>query len=259
MEIPGTLNAPGDLPVRLDLDLVPKQQATARLLVCIHGSHSSGHEMQDVARAVAGKMSVARITTSRHQDFDPASGQPFVAPGSEDDYMTTGFAGKTYEMELEDVRRAIEHVLGQSEQLFGVPREQVRIDLLGSSLGANLAAEMIGRLPGQVDRLVLAAPPAELGNEDLADKPLLDSFPVRERFLGPLKRFQGEVTLIRGSEDHVVPESAVDEYAAAAQSAKRITIPGAGHSFGTFDFEQSEAEREAARAAYLKVVAETLK
>jgi pimeloyl-ACP methyl ester carboxylesterase len=260
IEIPGTLHGEGDLPVGIEVHAKPAKPGEAhRVLVCIHGSHSSSFEFADVVDAMAeGGESVATIDTSRHHMYDPASGQAFE--GDSKDYRSSGFAGKTYEMEAEDVRAAIAALLERSQELFGVPPENLRLDILGVSMGANIAAEMAGKFGEKVDGLILASPPAALAADDPArQRPVLDTFPEPERFLAPLGNFPGEVTIIRGADDQAVKESDAAKFAAAsAHLKKNVTIAGAGHTFGLFEFGQDEAERNLARLRFRDAVKEAL-
>lgn len=241
LEIPGTLCAAGDLPVRVEIDAKARKIGKdSRVLVCLHGSHSSAFEYADVADALGDSSeSVVRITTSRHKDFDPGGEEPFMSENGDDDFMTAGFAGKTYDMEVEDVRRAIDAILGRSEELFGVSHDKVRLDILGTSLGATIAAQLSSRYNGSTDRLILASPSSKVPSDDPSvRKPILDSIPDSAAFLGPFSVFKGKVVVIRGDRDEVTSEDEAQAFQSVAQSVRRVTIPGAGHTFGLFDFEQ---------------------
>ncbi len=261
LEIPGTLCAPGDLPVRVEIDAKARKIGKdARVLVCLHGSHSSSSEYVDVAEALGDSSeSVVLVTSSRHENFDPDGEKPFMSEDGGDDFMTSGFAGKTYDMEVEDFQRAIDAVLDRAPELFGVSRDKVRLDILGTSLGATIAAQLSSRYNESTDRLVLASPSAKVPSDDpAARKPILDSVPDSVAFLGPLSVFKGKTVVIRGDRDEVTTEDEAQAFQSVAQSVRRVTIPGAGHTFGLFDFEQGEEEREQNRQAFLKIVREAL-
>ena len=260
IEFPGTLHEEGDEKIRVDIDAKPLTKNSApRLLVCVHGSHSSGFEYEDVATALeSSPVNVARITTSRHGDFDPTAGEPFFAEDGQD-FMTRGFVGKTYDMEIEDVRRALQGLLDRSNELFGVPKEKLRLDIIGTSLGATIVSQLLGEFGSSVDLAILASPAAEIPPEDpTANRPILDTFPSQDAFLEPLKYYEGRVVFIRGERDVVIPESEVKKYRDAAPDAQYIVIDGAGHSFGLFDFEQSEEEQGKARSAFVAKMQEVL-
>lgn len=261
LELPGTLCAPGDLPVRVEIDAKARKIGKdARVLVCLHGSHSSSFEYSDVAETLGDSTeSVVRITTSRHDDFDPDGDLPFMAEGDGPDFMTTGFAGKTYDMEVEDVRRAIDAVLDRSQELFGVSRDKVRLDILGTSLGATIAAQLSSRYNDSTDRLILASPSAKVPSDDpAARKPILDTVPDSVAFLDPLSVFKGKTVVIRGDRDEVTTEDEAQAFQSVAQNVRRVTIHGAGHTFGLFDFEQGEEERERNRQSFLVEIKQSL-
>ncbi|MFA4845007.1 MAG: hypothetical protein WC654_00405 [Patescibacteria group bacterium] len=251
-DISGTLYAPGDKPIHLEIDAKPRKlNVDHRVLVCIHGSHSSAFEYADVAEALGtSDESVARISTSRHHDFDPMSNQPFASEDG-NDYRTTGFRGKTYEMEVEDVRKAIRELVQRSEEWFGVPASRLRFDLLGTSLGAVIAAELSAEFGSQIDRLVLASPPSHVEKSSVT---LLDTFPSRETFLEPLASFPGKVTVMRGGMDSLVSNEDAQAFVHASSHARFVELPDAGHTFGLFDFEQPQEQRERTRQTFLNLL-----
>ncbi len=252
VEIPGTLNAPGDRPIQLEIDAKPRKQGKDhRVLVCVHGSHSSGFEYVDVAEALGTSgESVARISTTRHHDFDPTGAQPFASEDG-NDYRATGFQGKTYGMEVEDVRRTLEELVQRSDELFGVPASRLRFDLLGTSLGATIVAELSREFRARTDRLILASPPTHVEEPGVS---VLDTFPETKAFLQPLELFPGKVTVIHGEQDLVVSKEEAQAYAQAAMGASFVEMPGAGHTFGLFDFEQSGEQRAQTREAFINLL-----
>ncbi len=252
IEIPGTLHAPGDRPIQLEIDAKPRKLGKDhRVLVCVHGSHSSGFEYADVAAALGSSgESVARISTSRHHDFNPTGEQPFASDDGSD-YRTTGFQGKTYSMEVEDVRRALKELVQRSEEWFGVPANRLRFDLLGTSLGATIVAELAEEFGAQTDQLILASPPSHVEEPGVS---VLDTFPNPEVFLGPLAAFSGEVTVVRGEQDPLISHEDTQAYVQASPSATFVEIPGAGHTFGLFDFEQTDAQRAQTREAFINLL-----
>jgi dienelactone hydrolase len=228
ISVAGTYPGRPSLPVAVDLTWRGKGDGSPpTVLVTLHGSHSAGDRYADVDAAFAGSaVSVARITTSRARKFDPTTGETF------DHYAQSAFVGKTYNEEVEDFRQGIRAAVAATARRFGVAPKDVDLVMLGSSLGGTIAAQLSDEFKPRA--LILAAP-ATRTDEGEGTWPILSTFPRDpETILSPLRKYRGDVTLLRGQQDTVVALDEVEAVQAAAQrNASGVTfkqLPG-DHSF----------------------------
>ena len=106
-----------------------------------------------------------------------------------------------------------------------------KVAVVGRSLGSGVAAQVAARRP--VDRLVLVTPFDSLGDVAAAHYPWL---PVRllltERYdsAAALAGWRGDVLVVRGGRDTVIPPERTDRLVAALPpSARVIAVADAGH------------------------------
>lgn len=212
-------------PLRVDI-LLPRSlntQTTPEVIVSLHGQGANAEFDADVTEALRkhGRIVIAP-TTSRRQEYDAASGEDFQ------DWMKKNFVEKTYADEVADFRRGIELARAWLRKQFGA-RPDVRLTLLGQSLGASMAADLAPEY--HPDNVVLVAP--AYSSLEPTDEPLLGATTPRGETL-PANLRNTTTSVIRGENDPFITEA--DARAFIEHGGNLTTIAEAGHTFGKIPF-----------------------
>ena len=182
-------------------------QKTSNILVNIHGlyglSGDPGSKSKHLARIItrSGLANVVLFNSSR--DWQ-------VAKNSDFEEQKKAFGEKTFDQELQDTKDMMNLIIDQSAYLFGIEQKELKIFLIGNSLGGTLST-CLNEYFKYIQKIVLAgsgtrtALPSKLMEEEILDK---------------ASEFKGEAMLLQGSNDTVVPLKAGDLLISAYKNAR---------------------------------------
>ena len=254
LQLPGRMQeiAEGEpsVPIRVDI-LLPQemsQGAPQEVVISLHGQGADAAFDEDIAEALRehGAIVIAP-TSSRRTEFNPVENPDFAA------WMADSFAGKGFDDEVEDFGRGVDAARQALRKQLGGSVD-VRVTVLGYSLGGTMAPVVAERYPEAVDHLVLVAPSLE--GLDHPEEPLAgEGRPSREQVLTATHRIGAAV--IRGDNDPFIPLE--DAQAYAGTGGRVITLPDAGHTFGKIPDLLGDSENMRTQLADLIVTAVPLK
>ncbi len=174
-----------------------------------------------------------------------------------DDYQAraAAFANKTFPQELADLKDTIDLLLDQSDQLFRIDKDDLRLNLIANSIGGTIVSMLADRFR-YVDRIILCG----VGTgRSTSRRPILSSCPPEEVLFKSAATFTGDVLLVQGSRDDVVPLSAQNRLLSAYANANRqkVVIDGADHTFATINGINGQLAQERFIDAILEFIRRT--
>ncbi len=153
-----------------------------------------------------------------------------------EDYVKT-FAGKTFKDELSDVLEIFNFFL---ERIVN-NRSEARLHFVGFSLGGTLLSFLIPKYGHMIKNIYLFGSGITTKGYN---KPILSSYPKKEDILSNFSCYQGNVYLIQGTKDNVVPRNEARKIISQAKKAffrSLFIVRGADHRFLFIDGEPQEA------------------
>ena len=150
------------------------------------------------------------------------------------------FADKTFEEELLDALTLYNFINGKQLSLFNSHISEYYAH--GSSLGGTIAMLMSEHIK-KIKKLSLCAPATYRGK---STKPIISTMFETKEILDVISKFQGELFLMRGSHDNVVPESSSALIMESAQLAQvtYLVVDGANHNFTKLHGIETNVARE---------------
>jgi len=162
---------------------------------------------------------------------------------------TRAFGDKTFDDELADLRAVTLYVTEHAGSLFGCDHADLTVYVHGTSIGGTLALMLTAEYP-HIKKLSLCAPPSSRGS---SHKPIISTMPEQSALLSVARQFTGDLFLLCGEEDTIVPRESsfkLLEHATHAHTSFRI-VPGASHDFQTlYGVETPEAHEAFASAVF---------
>lgn len=145
------------------------------------------------------------------------------------DKQIESFKTKTFQQEADDLRDTIDLILDQSESLFGIKKEDVKLYIVANSIGGTVISTLKDKFK-HIDKIVVCG--SGTGSSS-STKPILSTCPPEKEILKSTTTFKGDVLLIQGSKDDVVPLEAQDKLLKSYKKAKttKVIIDGANHNF----------------------------
>ncbi len=211
------------------LIVTKSKQPTTNILFQIHGAYGITGDKGSKSRYLNNKI----IKSGMAHSVQFSSSRDWSVYSIEGrNTQILAFENKTFQQEAADICDAIHLILDQSNELFGIKRDDVNLWVLANSIGGTVLSTLSGILP-KIKKIVLCG--SGIGSSS-STKPILSTCPPKEVLRESAKKFQGEILLLQGSLDDIVPLSAQDELLEAytnADSHKKV-IEGAGHSFKHF-------------------------
>ncbi len=150
-------------------------------------------------------------------------------PRSSFETRAAAFAGKTFDEELNDLCAVIRYVKDRAQGSFNINPLELALYVHGMSIGGTVALMASAKFP-EIQRLSLCAPPSNRGR---SKQSVISTMSDSEAIFAAASRFVGELFLLYGDEDTVVPREssfAICTHARKAQVSTRV-IPGADHDF----------------------------
>lgn len=143
------------------------------------------------------------------------------------------FAEKTFDNELADLRTVIEYVIDHAQKVFGIDQTKLVLHLHGTSIGGTIALMATETFP-QIKKLSLCAPPSSKG---ASRKPIVSTMPESEHLFKVAGQFTGDMFLLYGGNDTIVPKESSFALVQHAKNARvtSIVVPNADHDFRKLD------------------------
>ena len=142
------------------------------------------------------------------------------------------FCGKTFDEERRDILDMFRALDERVPEVFGA--RQKRYQIVANSMGGTMASTL-REVFSHVEKIVLCG--SGTGSSS-ATKPILSTYPSKCYVTSAAATFTGDVLLLQGEKDMVVPLWSQDELLAAYSSARltiKKVIPGANHNFSRID------------------------
>jgi dienelactone hydrolase len=159
------------------------------------------------------------------------------------------FAEKTFDDELADLRIVIEHVIDHAHEVFGIDQSRLVLYLHGTSIGGTVALMVTETFP-QIKKLSLCAPPS---NKGASRKPIVSTMPQSESLFKVAGRYTGDMFLLYGGNDTIVPKESSFALVQHAINARvtSLVVPNADHDFRKLDGNESyDAQLTFAKAVF---------
>lgn len=135
------------------------------------------------------------------------------------------FEGKTFEEEKKDVENAFKHFL----KITAIKNKN--IVLIGFSLGGTLASFLLPKYKNLIQSIYLFGSSISTKRKKL---PILSSYPKKQSILNNFKNFSGNIYLIQGEKDDVVPITEAKKILVVAKKSilkKNIILKDVDHRF----------------------------
>lgn len=190
----------------------------SNFLIFVQGSWEIGQNDRNVAasKIISGKGIASTLLYESSRDWSALE-----RAANNDDWINA-FGDKTYQDELQELRELIDYV----NKKYG----PTNLFLSGSSYGGGLAALVAGDSIPNLSRVLLCSSQIEV--DEQRQFSIYRGFPTKEVFLGAISRYGGELRIIHGDSDKVVPiNQSIDLYNAATTPNKRLVILTADHTF----------------------------
>lgn len=152
------------------------------------------------------------------------------------------FVEKTFEQELDDLKKVVSWIIDNSKKIFGIEKDNLVLNIHGSSIGGTLSI-LLKEFFQKIKKISLCG--SGCGTNG-STKPILSSHPAEETVLDSVKTFTGELFLLQGGEDTKVPKESGLKILKSASLAKttHIIVPGANHNFSKmYGTNNKEAEK----------------
>ena len=142
------------------------------------------------------------------------------------------FCEKTFDEERRDILDMFRVLNERAPEVFGA--RQKRYQIVANSMGGTMASTL-REVFSHVEKIVLCG--SGTGSSS-ATKPILSTYPSKRYVTSAAATFTGDVLLLQGEKDAVVPLASQDELLAAYSSARlavKKIVPGANHNFSKID------------------------
>jgi len=204
----------------------PKQPTNIVTIITkgLYGVFNSNHTC---GVNVLGNMLIESNTS--HVVFYNSSRDFSITADSDFESRKNALKEKTFDDELHDLQIVIQHVIDRAKNNFDIKPSEIILYLHGTSVGGTVALMVSAKFP-QIKKLSLCAPAASRGN---SKKPIISSIPESELLFKAASDFKGEMFLLYGEEDTVVPKEssfAIINHATNARTRFSI-VPKANHDF----------------------------
>lgn len=139
------------------------------------------------------------------------------------------FKEKTFTQELNDLKKVIDYIIDNSEKLFGIKKKNLILNLHGNSIGGTIILMLTKYFP-YIRKISLCGTGCGRGT---ANRPIQSTTPDESILLDSISKYSGELFLLQGSKDNIVPLESGIKILNHAKRAKIIhrEIEGANHNF----------------------------
>lgn len=195
-------------------------------VVFIHGLYGTAGE-RGLKSYILGEK-IRRLGVANVAYFNSSRDWKIYKSGDE----KKAFCGKTFDEERRDILDMFRVLNERAPEVFGA--RQKRYQIVANSMGGTMVSTLREVFP-RVGKVVLCG--SDTGASS-ATKPILSTYPSKRYVTSAAATFTGDVLLLQGEKDAVVPLASQDEllaaYGSARLAAKKV-IPGANHNFSKID------------------------
>ncbi|MEI7463220.1 MAG: alpha/beta hydrolase [Candidatus Taylorbacteria bacterium] len=162
------------------------------------------------------------VNYNSSRDFEFDSGLSYIE-------RSKAFQDKTFLQEFYDLEKVIFWLLDNCEEIFGIQKSKLVLNIHGNSLGGTLAVLLVDFF-SDIKKISVCGSGCSTNG---STKPILSSLVDEDIILKTASHFRGEFLLLQGGEDLVVPlESGVKILnSVAGFDKKHVIISGANHNF----------------------------
>lgn len=204
---------------------------TDKVVLMVHGLYADTGNPYSKSKLLGNKIlkvniaNVVYFSSSRDWSIFPSDGNY--------EKQQEAFKGKTFKQEAYDIICSIQLILDQSDKLFGIQKEKLRFYIVANSIGGTIISTLKDYFK-YFDKIVLCG--SGTGSSS-STKPILSTCPEEKEIMSSSETFIGQVLLLQGDKDDVVPLEAQDKLLGSYKNAKtqKIVIKGANHSFSKID------------------------
>ncbi len=139
------------------------------------------------------------------------------------------FEDKSFAMEVRDVRLAVDELVSSYKE--AVDLKKLELCFCGFSLGGTLSSYLISKYRKELKTLIFFGSGCETRGKKM---PILSSYPEKDEILKKFKRFRGNIVVVQGTEDRVVPRDGarmILDGCKHAVSRSLVELVGADHRF----------------------------
>ncbi len=220
------IEAPFSKPIIGNLKL--SSCASNRIIVFIHGLYGSFSDNREISKSAEARHLISERGIAHTVQYSSSRNYHTDFYG---DRLTqqNAFIGKSFRDEMNDLYSVISHSRRVLEERIGIQQKQIRLSLHGSSLGGPMAILVSKTM--DVDQISLCG--SGCSANPYSTKPILSTFPPEKVILSAASRYRGDLLLVQGECDDVVPLASGQKILQAATIARRIhyVVPGANHNF----------------------------
>lgn len=209
------------------LSVLKANRSTPYVLLNVHGLYGISGDNRSKSRLLGkvvlaeGFANVVHFSSSRDWNIYDSSNR---------ELSLQAFKDKSFKQERQDLIDAIDLLNVEKRELFGV--NHIRLIVVANSMGGTIISSISEKFK-LIDKIVLCGSGTGASS---STKPILSTYPSKEYIKMATTKYKGEVMLLQGDEDDVVPLYSQNELIASYDNAKinkKRVIHGANHNFSS--------------------------
>src|SRR5260221_890245 len=229
--IQGTYN---NYPIKLGIFRTKKK--TNLIFLNVHGTFGESGDKGSKSE-ILGKLLLKDDLANVVQYSSSRNWQKFISIDKVS--RNQAFSGKTFDEERLDLINAIDYIVNNSQKLFNISKDDLRLYVVAFSLGGTLVSTLNEKLK-LIDKLVICGSGIEPSS---FTKTLFPTFYSKEVIQNSIKNFNGRLLSLRGSLDDTITfdsqKELFDSYK-FAESKEWKVIEGANHTLSSINGEDKE-------------------
>lgn len=213
----------------IKLDVFRTKKVTSNVFLNVHGlyglSGDTGSKSKLLGKSILEDNIANVVHFSSSRDWS-------IFDDKDRDLGLKAFQDKTFNQERQDLLDTLDLLYCMSKDLFDV--DDIKFYIVANSLGGTITSSISEKF-NLVDKIILCGSGTGASSPS---KPILSTYPSKEYVKKSASKFTGEVMLLQGSKDDVVPIFSQDELIASYSGAKfniKKVIEGANHNFSSIN------------------------
>ncbi len=232
------------------LIVTKSKRPTTNVLLQIHGIYGVTGDKGSKSKYLSNKV----VSEGLAHSVNFSSSRDWSIYSAEDrNTQISSFQNKTFQQEADDISDAITLIFDQSNELFGIKKEDLALWVVANSIGGTVLTTLSGMLP-KIKKIVVCG--SGTGSSS-SSKPILSTCPLLKQILESATHFHGKILLLQGSLDDTVPLPAQNDLLSGYINADRHkkVIDGANHNFGKINGKN----KSLAQKLYVETIIEFLR
>ncbi|MFH0898719.1 MAG: hypothetical protein V1855_04015 [bacterium] len=217
---------------KIDIDLCVNKSSSS-LIILFHGSfgytrHIKKTKYEIISRKLSKNCSVGFYQTSRFFEWREKPNLTF------EQYRDASFKNKTFRQELDDVKSAINEIVIQTKRYS--KKRNLRITFIGFSLGGIMCLLVQERFKKVVNIFTFGT--AIEFKKLETNSSIVKDVPTKNKLKEKIQKFNGNLTLVRGTKDDLADFRNMSEIYKSARNAQLrtlIELKGVDHQFKTIN------------------------